>query len=223
MASITNVQIFGLDESIYRSGYPMLKEAPTEAEFQAAVAEIRAAREAGEADHCNIRREADHPHIRRAIKLANAAGGGHEQFLSGITVTFDMTLSNKAWVEAERYRFLTFISSMSTMHRVAFFKIGEACNSYTDQASIAAAEALQEAYHKIDATAEPERKKEAYLKLLYSLPAGFELMAGMITNYRCLRNIYEQRRTHRLPDWHVVCDWIETLPLAAELIVPARA
>ena len=105
MANITNVQIFALDESIYRSGYPMLKEAPTEAEFQAAVAEIKAAREAGEMQN---------PHIRRAIKLANAKGGGHEQFLSGITVTFDMTLSNKAWVEAERYRFLTFISSKTS-------------------------------------------------------------------------------------------------------------
>ncbi|MCL2368215.1 MAG: hypothetical protein FWC72_04390, partial [Oscillospiraceae bacterium] len=157
---------------------------------------------------------------QRAIKLANAKGGGHEQFLSGITVTFDMTLTNKAWVEAERYRFLTFISSMSTMHRVAFFKIGDSCNEHTSQEAIAVAEALQETYHEIDGKAEPQRKKDAYLALLYNLPAGFELMAGMVTNYRCLRNIYEQRRTHRLPDWHIVCDWIETLPLARELITP---
>jgi len=209
MASITNVQLFGLDESIYRSGYPMLKKPPTAEEFQAAVAEIKAAREGGDTQN---------PHIKRAINLANAKGGGHEQFLSGITVTFDMTLSNKAWVEAERYRFLTFISSMSTMHRVAHFQIADSCNTYTSKAAIAAAETLQEAYHAIDGGAEPERKKTAYLELLYNLPAGFELMAGMITNYRCLKNIYEQRRNHRLPDWHIVCDWIETLPLAAELI-----
>jgi len=211
MPSITNVQIYALDESVYRSGYPMLKEAPTEAEFTQAVVEIRAAREAGDTDH---------PHIRRAIKLANARGGGHDQFLTGITVCFDLTLSNKAWVEAERYRFLSFISSMSTMHRVAHFQIGASCNAHTSPEAIAVAEALQANYHAIDGAAEPERKKAAYLELLYNLPAGFELMAGMVTNYRCLRNIYEQRRTHRLPDWHVVCDWIETLPLAEELIVP---
>ena len=40
----------------------------------------------------------------------------------------------------------------------------------------------------------------------------------MTTNYRCLKNIYAQRRHHRLPDWHVVCDWIETLPMAGYLI-----
>ena len=85
--------------------------------------------------------------------------------------------------------------------------------------AIAAAEALQKIYNSIDGKEEPDRKREAYLELLYNLPSGFELMAGMVTNYRCLRNIYEQRRSHKLPDWHVVCDWIERLPLAGELLI----
>lgn len=167
------------------------------------------AREAG--DYTN-------PHIKRAIKLASLSEGGHDQFLTGIVVNFDLTITNKAWVEAERYTFLNFISSMSTMHRVARFKIADCCNQYTSPVEIAEAQRLQEVYNSIDATQDPQRKKEAYLELLYNLPSGFELMAGMTTNYRCLKNIYAQRRNHRLPDWHVVCDWIETLPMAAELI-----
>lgn len=208
MPKIANVNVYALAESIFRSGYPMLKTAPDEDEFRQTVAEIAAACDAG--DYAN-------PHIKRAIQLANAKGGGHDQFLSGITVTFDLTVSQKAWVEAERYRFLTFISSMSTMHRVAFFKIADSCNAYTDTAALATAEKLQQTYNE---TTDPAAKKEAYLNLLYNLPAGFELMAGMVTNYRCLRNIHEQRRNHRLPDWQVVCDWIEILPLARELLLP---
>jgi len=210
MPSIQNTEIFALASSIFRSGYPMLESAPSEMEFQAGVAEIEAAIGANDLEN---------RHIRRAIKLAKAKGGGHDQFLSGITVTFDLTLSNKAWVEAERYRFLTFISSMSTMHRVATFKIGDSCNEHTDPTAIETAERLQDAYHAIDGQADPKGKKDAYLKLLYNLPNGFELMAGMVTNYRCLQNIHQQRRNHRLPDWHVVCDWIETLPLAKELLL----
>lgn len=206
MAKVQNVAVYGLDESIYRSAYPMLREAPSEEEFQKEVSEIKEAR---------LRLDPDCPHIKRAIKLANAKGGGHDQFLTGITVTFDLTISNKAWVEAERYRFLNFISSMSSMHRAAFFKIGDCCNEYTSPAEIREAERLQEIYNGQDRGPE---KKEAYLKLLYNIPSGFELMAGMITNYRALGNIYEQRRSHRLPDWHVVCDWIESLPMARELI-----
>lgn len=190
----------------------MLKTAPTEEEFQKAVSEINAARLQG--DMAN-------EHIKRAVGLSNAKGGGHNQFLTGITVTFDLTLSNKAWVEAERYRFLNFISSMSSMHRAAFFKIGECCNEYTSPLEIQEAERLQEIYNSIDGAEDKQGKKKAYLELLYSIPAGFELMAGMVTNYRCLRNIYEQRRNHKLPDWQTVCDWIETLPLADAFIVPA--
>ena len=40
----------------------------------------------------------------------------------------------------------------------------------------------------------------------------------MTTNYRCLRNIYGQRRNHRLEEWQIFCDWIEGLPLADKLI-----
>ena len=209
MASIENVEIYGLDSAIFRSGYSMLETAPTEEAFQAAVEQIRADRLAGNYDN---------PHIRRAIKLSSIREGGHDQFLTGAVVNFDLTISNKAWVEAERYTFLNFISSMSTMHRIARFKLGDFCNEYTSPAEIAEAERLQDAYNAIYAQTDPEGKKRAYLELLYNLPSGFELMAGMTTNYRALKNIYAQRRNHRLPDWHVVCDWIETLPLAAELI-----
>ena len=211
MTTIQNVELFGLDSSIYRSGYSMREKAPTEEEFRQAVSEIEKSRLAGD--------YAGNPHIRRAIRLSAIDEGGHDQFLTGIVVNFDLTLSNKAWVEAERYTFLNFISSMSTMHRVARFKIADCCNQYVSAAEIQEADRLQAVYNSIDAQAEPERKKEAYLELLYNLPSGFELMAGMTTNYRCLKNIYAQRRNHRLPDWHVVCDWIETLPLAKELIL----
>ena len=55
---------------------------------------------------------------------------------------------------------------------------------------------------------------QKYLEILYSNPAGFKLTARMTTNYRQLKTIYFQRRTHRLPEWRVFCEWIETLPYA---------
>lgn len=190
----------------------MMDHAPSPKEFHASCDEIQAALFES---HDKM---LQNPHIRRAINLAQAKGGGHDQFLTGIVVNFDLTLSNKAWVEAERYRFLTFISSMSTMHRAAVLPIGQCCNEYTSPVEIQEAERLQEYYNSIDGDVYREEKRIAYLNLLYNIPAGFELMAGMTTNYRCLRNIYHQRRNHRLPDWHVVCDWIETLPLMSDIL-----
>lgn len=137
---------------------------------------------------------------------------GHDQFLDGITVMFDMTFSNKGWVEAERYTFLNFVSSQSTMHRISKMDIRSNCNEYVDDRIIAIAEEKKKIYLE---TQDPED----YLKLLYNIPAGFELTARMITNYRCLKNIYHQRKNHRLPEWHAFCDWCESLPMFKEWFV----
>jgi hypothetical protein len=60
--------------------------------------------------------------------------------------------------------------------------------------------------------------KKMYLEILYTNPAGFTLTARMTTNYRCLKNIYIQRKNHRLPEWRAFCKWIESLPYFEELI-----
>ena len=112
---------------------------------------------------------------------------------------FDLTFSNKAWVEAERYHFLDFVSSQSTMHRIAKFDIEEQCNEYVSGVVIEELERLRDVYNA-DPTA------ENYLRLLYNIPSGFQLTARMTTNYRQLKTIYFQRRNHRLPEWRRFCE-----------------
>jgi hypothetical protein len=133
-------------------------------------------------------------------------------------------------VEAERYRFLEFVSSQSTMHRITKFKIREQYNQYVDPRVIDIMEEKVAAYNKLvenkpgpDAAHELLEAyaaflKEKYLEILYTNPAGFIITARMTTNYRCLKNIWRQRRNHRLPEWREFCKWIETLPYAKELI-----
>lgn len=152
--------------------------------------------------------------ITNTIKnLANTGKGeGHDQFLTGITVSFDLTCSNKMWVEAERYRFLYFVSSQSTMHRIAMFDIKNQCNEYVDEQIINRLNEIKEIYNN-------NPTPENYLKLLYNVPSGFELTARLTTNYRELKTIYSQRKNHRLPEWRNFCSWVETLPYAKELIL----
>ena len=63
-----------------------------------------------------------------------------------------------------------------------------------------------------DTTTLNDLAKVRYLEILYSNPAGFRMTARMTTNYRQLKTIYRQRKTHRLPEWRAFCEWIETLP-----------
>lgn len=51
------------------------------------------------------------------------------------------------------------------------------------------------------------------------IPMGKRLTKIDLFSYQCLRNIYRQRKSHRLEEWHQFCGWIETLPLANELII----
>ena len=57
-----------------------------------------------------------------------------------------------------------------------------------------------------------------YLRVLYTNPCGFRLTAGMTTNYRQLKTIYQQRKAHRLPEWRTFCGWALTLPYFKSLI-----
>ena len=205
---VSNVDIYDLEKSILASGYPMRTIIPD--------------------------RDITEKDLARCKNLVNATktgNGAHAQFMTGIRVNFDLTFSNKAWVEAERYRLLEFVSSQSTMHRITKFDLDNQYNKYVDPRIIEIMKSkvqeynkvmeLRDSYDKDDQRREDltEWLKDAYLEILYSNPAGFTLTARMTTNYRCLRNIYMQRKDHRLPEWRAFCKWIETLPYAQELLI----
>lgn len=183
--NITDIKVYGLDESIKRAKYPMSVDTskPT-------------------------------TELTKGIRaLAQSrTGEGHDQFMTGIIVQFDLKYTVKAWTEAERYTFLDFISSQSTMHRIAKFDLDKQYSKYTDTRMI---EIMKELVAKYNETGDPED----YLRVLYSNPCGFQLVAGMTTNYRQLKTIYQQRKNHRLPEWREFCAWIETLPMAHDLII----
>lgn len=175
---VSNWKVYGLEDSIKRAKYP----------------------KSVDIDNCNAE-------ITKGVEaLASCpTGTGHDQFLTGIIVQFDLTFTIKAWTEAERYHWLDFVSSQSTMHKIAQFDIAKQCHEYVDPGVINIVKAYVDAYN-MDPTA------ENYLRLLYNVPVGFKLTAGMSTNYRQLKTIYQQRKTHRLKEWRDFTDWIKKLP-----------
>lgn len=203
---IQRVQVYGLEESVRGSKYPM-------------------------STNVDMLTEEVTPTV---VKLATSKQGeGHDNFMNGIVVQFDLILSNKAWVEAERYHFLDFVSSQSTMHRITKFDLDQAYIEYVDPRMVAIMKEkvkdyndLQEKIKSMDSKSEElvtcrQLASQRYLEVLYSNPCGFCLTARMTTNYRQLKTIYLQRRHHRLPEWQVFCDWIETLP-HSEFLMPQK-
>lgn len=176
---ISNVQVYGLEESIKRAKYPK------------------------STDISKLNSE-----LTKGIKaLGNSKKGeGHDNFLNGIIVQFDLTFTIKAWTEEERYHFIDFISSQSTVHKIVEFDVEKQVIKYVTQNTINEVNRLKDIYNE-------NPTDENYLTLLYNVPVGFRLTAGMSTNYRQLKTIYSQRKHHKLPEWRAFCEWIETLPM----------
>lgn len=199
---VKNVKVYGLEESIKRAKYPM-----------------------------SVNPDTLNSELTKGIKsLAQSRSGeGHDQWLTGVIVQFDLTFSVKAWTEAERYHFFDFVSSQSTMHRIIKFDLDEAYIDYVDprivdimKEKIARYKEFEQMRLNYDLNEKMLKEwqyhtDKTYLEILYSNPCGFKLTAGMTTNYRQLKTIYKQRRNHRLPEWRAFCKWIETLP-SSELI-----
>lgn len=185
---IRSAKVYDLDESIAASKYPMQVEP-------------------------NPRSQELTP---TAVKLAQSpAGEGHDNWLMGVRVAFDIRLTAKALVEAERYHFFDIVSCNSTMHRITKFELDNAYCCYVDNRMIAVMRELVCIYND-------DPTPENYLRVLYSNPAGFTYTMRITTNYRQLKTIYKQRKTHRLPEWQEFCQWIELLP-HSELITGNHA
>lgn len=179
---ISNLKVYGWEDSIKASKYPM----------------------ATDIDKLDSRM------TDTVDKLAKTQiGSGHDNFLNGIIVQFDLTFTVKAWTEMQRYHFIDFVSSQSTMHRLSRFDLDTA---YVDKVDKRIVEIMKELIDEYNNETNEYKKKELYLKCLYSNPCGMKLTARMTTNYRQLKTIYKQRKNHRLPEWQEFCKELEALP-----------
>lgn len=165
-------------------------------------------------------------HFKRACNLGNTKSGeGHDNFLNGIIVQFDIYAPLYMWKQLQRYHFLDFISSQSTMHRLTKFNIKEQCVEDTDKVILERYQELLDKYNNFNYyvfssvmnDSEKQEKEQLWRTLVASLPCGFVLGATMTTNFRQLKTMYLQRKHHKLKEWHEFCKWCEELPYFREL------
>ena len=189
--SIKNTEVYGLNKTFIASGNPMRTEM---------------------ADNTKEPTEKD---IKRLVNLSNTKiGEGHDNALNGIIVQFDLYAPLYMWKQLQRYHFLDFISSCSTMHCLSKFNVAEHCTKDVDKEILNRYQYLLDEYNN-----SAEKSKEQWRTLVASLPSGFVLGATMTTNYRQLKTIYFQRKNHKLSEWHDFCSWCETLPMFKELVL----
>ena len=189
--NIGKTEVYGLDFAIKASGNPM-----------------RTILE---------RSETNEKDFLRATKLGSCRSvEGHDNYLKGIVVEFDVTAPLYWWKQAQRYHWFDFVSSQSTMHCLLKFDASTQCVSDTNKEILAILSRIKDEYNAID-DSEVEKKKAKWRELVASTPCGFCLGATMVTNYQQLKTMYQQRKNHKLVEWHEFCKWCDQLPHFLEL------
>ena len=155
-----------------------------------------------------------------ATRLAKA-GSDHRKYLRQVMVSMDITAPLYWWKEFDTYKVGTVANSTSTMHKIQakeFSREDFSCDRMSEDC-LAALDAVI-AYLESERVKFIETKeKQHWHNMIQLLPSSYNQMRTVTMNYEVLINIYYARRHHKLAEWHVLCDAIEGLPYAKELIL----
>ena len=154
-----------------------------------------------------------------AKKLCRA-GSDHRKFVRQILVSVDITAPLYWWKEFDTYKVATVANSTSTMHKI-HAKPFETADFSVDKLSDGALAAFRTYMDYMEQTRRrfvETKDKHDWYDLIQLLPSSYNQLRTVTMNYETLINIYYARRAHKLDEWHVFCDWILTLPYAADLI-----
>ena len=126
--------------------------------------------------------------------------GGHNKFLETITLTLDIKAPRYWWQEFDTYRAGVTKQSESTIHTI----MSRELNPEDFERGIASKtwQYLIEQRSAYLDEKDPERKERLFFMLKNDLPEGFLQRRIVCLNLKALQNMYMQRKTHRLPEWH---------------------
>ena len=172
------------------------------------------------------------------LMMALAKGGPvHAKYRRMINVYVDITAPLYWWKEFDTYKVGTVANSCSTMHKIHAnpFKSDDFSHEHlltddqllefmateSDPSSWSAADILNATIVTLNTYRRKfleTKDKKYWWQMIQLLPTSYNQKRTVMVNYEVLNNIYYSRNTHKLDEWHVVCDWIKNLPYS-EIII----
>ena len=160
-------------------------------------------------------------HVSRAINLGSAkAGSGHDSYLKGVIVQFDMKYTQYVTKQTQRYHWFEYISSTSMMHKLTSTpNVLEQSNKFVLPEIAEIVDNLIQIYNS-GATKYPlelsdrevSSREDLFMYITSNVPMGFQLVVAVSTNYMQLKNMYNQRKSHKLDDWSSFVRFCKSLP-----------
>ena len=152
------------------------------------------------------------------------AGTEHRKFMRMIVVYMDITAPLYWWKEFDTYKVGTVANSCSTMHKIQDkrferedFSIEHIHNfeehhwMVTMDNVISSLNVAREKYLQT-------KDKKYWWQMIQLLPSSYNQKRTVMMNYEVVARIIEQRKNHKLDEWHTLCDELIKLPYIEDLI-----
>lgn len=165
------------------------------------------------------------------MRCLRNSGTDHRKFMRMITVYLDITAPLYWWKEFDTYKVGTVANSCSTMHKIAAkgFELDDFSHEHlydgwtTEGDVLAVPNSMEVLTSTIDVLNQyreiylATKEKRYWWQMIQLLPSSYNQKRTVMLNYEVLANMYKSRRNHKLDEWHILCNWMETLPYS-ELI-----
>lgn len=149
-----------------------------------------------------------------------AAGPEHAKFMRQIFISMDITAPLYFTKEFDTYKVSTVRNSCSTMHKIHSkeFTLDDFSHEHLDGYSIDLLEQIIDRLNDNRKHYNETKDKDYWWQLIQLLPSSYNQKFTWTANYQILRNIYQQRRGHKLDEWKDFGKMIEKLPYGKEFI-----
>lgn len=165
---------------------------------------------------------------RKLLRKLRNAGSDDRKYLRQMPICMEITAPMYWWKEFDTYKVGTVRNSCSTMHKImakpfelpdfSFDKVDASRESNLDNIA-ATIDILNELRDRWLKCKSPDSKKVIWYTLIQFLPSSYNQKASVTLNYETALNMYEARKNHKLDEWHVFCNTLETLPFFDVLIM----
>lgn len=158
-------------------------------------------------------------------KKLSKAGNDHAKFLRMINVTCDITAPLYWYKEYDTYKVGTTANSCSTMHKIQAkeFTLDDFSHEHlivdedTSTNYIGVLDFVIDSLNRARIKYLETKNKDYWWQMIQLLPSSYNQRRTVQLNYQVLKSMYFARKDHKLDEWHIFCDWIETLPYFKEI------
>ena len=156
----------------------------------------------------------------KLMKSLFKGGTEHRKYLRFINVTMDITAPLYWWKEWDTYKIGTNCNSCSTMHKIHAkeFTMDDFSHEHLNNASLDVLDATIKHLNFCRGWYLANKNKDCWWQMIQILPSSYNQRRTIQMNYEVAIRIIEQRKNHKLDEWHDMVEVLLDLPYMKEIM-----